>query len=369
MTMRRPLNRQGWVILALFAAPIAGLGVTARAHADQASATWTGDVEARGNAFYERSSRVMVPELSVTATAPNGLRVGAGYLIDVISSASIAQTGTEGDKVFTELRHGVDANVGGEIDLHQAQLDLTANGTYSTEDDYRSFNAGLESTLSLNERATKLRLFVTHVRDRITSNIDPDVDEALRGVTVGVGVEQLITSRLVLSVGYGIAYIEGFLANVYRRALVGPLPFPETHPGERLRHNATTTLTLFVPETDTAFHLSYRAYLDSWDIAALTPELAIYQHFGDDFLVRLRYRYYAQTPAYFFRRSYPVGWQGYVTNDPKMAALQTHTLGVSLELRMSVLDSAWLDFAIERYLSSSVYGNGVIATSGLRLGF
>ena len=364
------LNRpSAATILALSVAYAGLIGTPHGARGDEGSGTWTAELEARGNAFYERSSRVVVPQLGVVATSPSGLRLGASYLVDVISSASIAQGGTDQDKVFTELRHGVDAKLGGELELGKTQLELNGSGTYSTENDYRSFNAGIEALLSLHERTTKLRLSATHVRDTISSNLDPSFTGSLRGVTLGTGLEQIINPWLVLHVGYAFGYLEGFLANPYRRALVGPLPFPETHPHERLRHNATAALLFYVPSSDTAVHLMYRAYVDSWDIAALTPELRIYQHFGEHFLVRVHYRYYTQTRAFFFRRSYPQGWRGYVTNDPKMTALHTHTAGLSLELRLPFLERTWVDFAIERYVSTSVYGDGVLATTGLRMGF
>ena len=66
-----------------------------------------------------------------------------------------------------------------------------------------------------------------------------------------------------------------------------------------------------------------------------------------------------------------------MTGDPKMTEFHTHTLGVSLEYRLSwlggtVFDFArntWLDIAIDRYWSTTVFGDGVIATAGGRLEF
>src|SRR5262245_18136952 len=72
------------VALVLFAAP--------RVQADDATGTWTGSLEGRGNYYWERSTRVVVPAAKIKLAAPNGLRVGADYLVDVITSASIAQT-------------------------------------------------------------------------------------------------------------------------------------------------------------------------------------------------------------------------------------------------------------------------------------
>jgi hypothetical protein len=343
------------------------------ARADEASGTWTGVVEGRGNYYYERSTRVIVPAVKAKVTAPNGIRFGADYLVDVISSASIAQ-GVDEDEVYTELRHGVGAEVGKEIDFEGAQLDLDLHGTFSTEDDYKSFIYGLRAELALDDKNTKLRLSAARVQDEIRRNRDATFEEELNGLTLGAGIEQVLNPTMLISIGYQFGYLEGFLANAYR--MVPPL-FRETHPDERFRHTASARFAWLVPATDTAFHLIYSAYADNWDIAALNPELRIYQHFGENVIVRPRYRFYTQTKAWFQLPAYPTGWDGPVTGDPKMTQFHTHTLGVSLEYRLSwlggtVFDFArntWLDIAIDRYWSTNVFGNGVIATAGGRLEF
>src|SRR5688500_16897296 len=60
------------------------------ARADEASGTWTGEVELRGNYYWETSTRVVAPEARIRLESPVGVRVDAGYLLDAITSASIA---------------------------------------------------------------------------------------------------------------------------------------------------------------------------------------------------------------------------------------------------------------------------------------
>ena len=95
-----------------------GLGyLSTTAQADEVTGTWSASVEGRGNYYWETSTRVLVPAVQVRADSPGGLHLGAGYLVDVITSASIAQTGGGSDTEFTELRHGVNALVGQTFDL------------------------------------------------------------------------------------------------------------------------------------------------------------------------------------------------------------------------------------------------------------
>jgi hypothetical protein len=341
------------------------------ARADEASGTWTGAIEGRGNYYHERSTRVSLTTVDANLSAPNGFRFGADYLVDVITSASLAQ-GVEEGQVDTELRHGLGAEVGKGVDLGSAQLEIDLHGSYSTEDDYESFAYGLRGVLALNDKNTKVRLSSTRLQDEIRSKTDPTFEDELDGLTLGAGVEQVLGPSLVISVGYLFGYLDGCLSNPYR---IVPPVFPENHPDERVRHTASARLSWFVPSTDTAFHLLYSAYADSWDIAALNPELRIHQQLGEDVFVRPRYRFYTQTKAWFQMSEYPRRWDGPVTADPKTAAFQTHTLGASIDYRMSWLgggafaDHVWLDVSVDRYWSTSAYGNGVIASSGARMEF
>jgi hypothetical protein len=367
-----------------------------RVSADETTGTWTGSLEGRGNYYWERSTRVIVPNVKARLYSPNGWRIGAGYLVDAITSASIAQTGGSKDGLFTEYRHGINADVGKVFDLGSSELDVSINGTYSSEDDYKSLIYGLESSLTWNERNSKATVFLSRVQDRVLSNADPTFDEDMTGFATGIGFDQVINPVLVLSLKYQFADLNGFLGNPYRTVLVGPLPHPEMHPDDRLRHGVSARLEWHLPRTNTSFHFMYSAYADSWDIAAINPELRVYQQIGPDLLLRARYRFYAQTAAYFERKrcgeqlkessdtcknipagAYPAGYTGPVTNDPKMTAFVTHTFGLALDYRLSFLARTVFDFAkdatvdigLDRYVSTSAFGSGFIGTAGGRLLF
>jgi len=259
--------------------------------ADEASGTWTGTLEGRGNYYWERSTRVIVPEAEVNVQAPNGVRASVGYLVDAISSASIAQTGSDIDAVFTELRHGVHANVGKEFDLGNVQIDPSVHGTYSTENDYTSWIYGAGADFSFGQRTNKISLGVTLVNDTSQANNDATFEGKLNGVTTSLAYERVLTPTLVLTVGYQLGYLQGFLGNPYRRVLFAEgAPIREAPPGTRTRHNASAKLSWFIVPTHTAVQLLYRSYIDSWDIGAITPELRIFQEVGDDLIVRATLR-------------------------------------------------------------------------------
>jgi hypothetical protein len=351
--------------------------------ADEASGTWTGVLEARAvNYYYERSTRVIVPSMRVSVEAPNGIRAHVDYLVDVITSASIAQTGGGNDALFTELRHGIGVGAGKTFSLGDNELDLNLGGIYSTEDDYKSVLFNANGTFSWNARNSSLRLGVIRVDDAIRSNIDATFRGELNGTTFQLGFNQVLSPTLLLGVGYELVLLDGFLGNPYRKTqpLAGA-PRMEQPPDSRLRHNAEAQLSWFIPESETTLQLFARTYIDSWEIKALNPELRVYQQLNEAWLLRLRYRFYTQSKAEFAlargQTRYPVEYTGPTTSDPKLSAFDSHQVGARIELRLVALRDTILDFASNATLDisfdyqwcTSSFGNNVIATAGGRLPF
>ena len=77
-----------------------------RTGADAVTGTWTGAAQVRGNYYWDRSTRVLAPEIIAQLDAPQGTRMRVDYLIDSITSASIAAGALE-DTRFQEVRHDV----------------------------------------------------------------------------------------------------------------------------------------------------------------------------------------------------------------------------------------------------------------------
>ncbi|HKP58268.1 MAG TPA: DUF3570 domain-containing protein [Polyangiales bacterium] len=375
-----------------------GLCLPLTAAADEVSGTWTGDIELRGNYYLEKSTRVMMPAARVNVEAPNGFRARGGYVLDVISSASIAQTGGEKDGVHTELRHGIGQMlIGKKTDAGSSEVDLAVHATYSTEPDYKSWVYGIFGSVALFEKNTTLSLGLTRVDDTVLSSIDPNFEEGLHATTLGFGLSQLLSPVLKLDVNYQLSYMNGFLANPYRRALVGArprdgsdrlmggLPRPEKHPEDRWRNNVEGMLSWYIPASSTAIQLYVRGYVDDWGIKALTPEPRIYQALGNSFSLRVRYRFYTQTRADFApedgQTSYPVEflppYDGPLTSDPKMFAFHSHQVGLRLAYVFDFLDDTALSFmrafvmdvSLDRGWSTSSFGNYWVGTLGGRIPF
>ena len=105
--------------------------------------------------------------------------------------------------------------------------------------------------------------------------------------------------------------------------------------------------------------------------------LTIYQGLGRDWVVRLSYRLYAQTAAYFSRSIYPANYSGLSTGDPKLTEFSSHQLGIRLTFTLNGLSGTVLDFSsksmldvsFNRQWSTSTFGDNITGTLGGRVVF
>ena len=377
------------ISLALFASALA-VFAAALVQADGSSGTWTGNIDTRANYYWERSTRVVSPTVHMDLEAPNGLRLSGDYVLDMITSASVG-SGLVSDTRFTEKRNEGLLGVGYEWNLGGPRLLTMAHGRISHEPDYDSYSGGLRTQLSLNDRSTVFALDLNGMHD--------NVGRILRGATrvingrnlsnrgeigtlnsyfLTAGWTQILTPALYFEVGYDIGVLDGFQSNPYRMVTIGGVPMLEKHPNERTRHSLYGRLAYYFHPTRTAIHLLYRGYVDNWDIAAITPEIRLYQEITSLLTVRARYRYYAQSNAYFQKSATTYSSADpYFTADPKMTAFHSNLLGGEVLLKLDFLsdtalhfaDRALLDFSFDYIWNTNRYGNGVIAQMGLRIPF
>jgi hypothetical protein len=362
------------------------------AWADRASGTTTGLLELRGDYYWETSTRVLAPSVSLRLDLPNGLSLDAEYVLDSVTSASVA-AGALTDTGFTERRNDLGLGASYEFGVGDAQLLLSLHGTFSKEPDYRSRSGSLGAALSLNDRATVLRLNLGYLHDDVgqrfrtgtgarpdpTGGVAGRFSEKLEAFTLGAGWDQALTPTLTTTLSYDFGRVSGFLASPYRRLLLGDgTRRPENHPSLRLRHTLAGRLAWYVRPTHSAIHLLYRAYVDSWHVAAITPEVRLYQELGAHRTLRLRYRYYVQNRASFYKE--PDQYQlddVLISIDPKMSRFHSQLLGVKMMLDLEFLEHSFLrsfaaatvDMSFEYIWNTNRYGNGVIASVTMRVPF
>lgn len=360
------------------------------AAADPGTGDWGGRASVRGNYYWENSTRVVAPQVLLSLQTPVGTRIDASYLIDSVTSASQAQ-GVQADIAFTEIRHDASLGLAHEIDLGNSQLELSARSRYSIEPDYTSRGFGFGGLWSFNRRLSVLSLNGYFIRDDVGKVVRLPVASGdalfdsnrekigdLNALSLGLAWTQVLTPWMVATVGYDISNLDGYQANVHRTAPItdGP-PQPEEHPRHRAREAFYFQTSQHLGATRTTLRVGYRYYHDSWSIHAHNPEVRLYQELGDYMSVRLLYRYYWQSAAFFFNEDGYTTNSRYRTFDPKMESFRNHSYGFQTRLSMDFLSftafdfarSLELDFSFELVDSTARYGDGVLAQAGMNWPF
>ena len=271
-------------------------------------------------------------------------------------------------------------------------VDLFGGVRLSREPDYFSIAGLFQPTVWLADRATMFRCWISYRHDEIGQNFRGGSQqrpgneggtsaekfrETLDAISAVAGWEQALTRTLVFGVGYDFTYQQGFLANPYRSVLGGQRP--EEHPDQRFRHLLFSRLAWYIPRSRTSLQALYRSYVDNWKVTAINPEVRVYQEMSPFFQTRLRYRYYKQTAAYFYKAD-PNDYtfqDPYVTADPKLSAFRVHEAGIQFLVtggflegkRHRSLAGAQFDISFNYRWNTNAFGNQVVAQTGLRIPF
>jgi len=344
------------------------------------SATAENRLTISGDYYRERSTRVLAPQLHFTVDAPDErLVLGARYLLDTVSSASIA-TGTAdatgGDNVFTELRHEVTMTADSNVKGWQPG----AFFRYSTETDYISRSLGFGLGRDFLERTLNLRLTYTYNFDRVyrisgaagsrlpwcggyygrTCDAHPGGSNLLETHYVAASYTHVVHKTVLLLATFEYAHLAGPQDNPYRGMLI-PNAQVEVHPLERNRYAIWAGPRWNIPRLKMVVEPRYRFSIDDWGL--LTNMLDARAHFrvAPHARMRLRYRYYHQSKAGFFQDDFnyesfdadvqcePDAVAGCASADPKLDSFSSHTPGIQLTFELDGLAArhgwSWLEGA------------------------
>lgn len=314
----------------------------------------------RGNYWRDRNTRVLQPTIELNKQLPTGTRISAHYLLDAITSASVA-AGVLRDEPFTELRNEAGFGLGQWL----GPVLLSGSYSYSSESDYWAHTASLGLLVDLFQHNTQLSANVVYGNDRVALRMGPTLYNPVGGlqtVSAFATWTQALLPTLGLTAGYEVGIIgfgtaqNGWQANPYRTVNLGGAPARELVPYQRIRQAASTALywTLPLPirlMPYLAFRGAYRLYWDDWGLVSHTPELRLYVPIGP-VEWRITGRWYTQNHVTFWSDNgvtpfYPQGVQGlrcttclradsrrllWYTSDPKLGDMTSEFL----ELRLLV---------------------------------
>jgi len=341
----------------------------------------------RGNYYREASTRVLAPEVIITKDLPDErLTLGVGYLLDAVSSASIAAGAaavTGGDFVFTEIRHGTTATASSKLGNNY----LGAFFHYSTESDYRARMIGGSYAREILDRSGMISASYSASFDRvygIRANIRDLQDWTSTGDTNLLQVHYLNLgySHALHRTVLGGINLEGIVArgpqdNPYRKVLNG---LDESHPLRRLRFAPSLFVRWAIPKARLVIEPRYRYYADDWGIRAHAFDARVHVRATRNLLFRLRYRYYSQGAAYFFSADGNYAPEAVLRSaDPKVSEFHSHTPGAQIAVKLDplaerleglhFLRGAWVMATYNHIFQTNRFGNARLGSLSLTLPF
>lgn len=288
---------------------------------------------------------VISPRIQVDGQVAEQTRVGAAYMVDVWTSASI-DIRTAATPRVTEQRDELDLNIAqGLTDT----MTLDASYRYSTEVDYESHGGSLGLSVDLADNAATLAVTGRVFIDRVGRAGDPDFWRDASTVVGRVSLTQVIDPELFVQLIYEFTRQEGFLSSPYRLVRYaapsdleeGPLPSRcqsegegrcgnENNPDSRLRH-ALGVVARQALSDNLSVGANYRFYLDDWGILSNTASVDGALKIGEGWLVGLGYRFYQQSLADHYSPFYLAATPAlHVTSDKELSSFTSHRLDLSL---------------------------------------
>lgn len=290
--------------------------------------------EDRADALYHSYDgggvEVTGPSILVRKGDNKSFSVSANYYADSISSASIDVV-TQGSP-YSESRTQKSISA----DYMHADTTMSVGYTNSDESDYQADTTNFSITQSMFGDLTTVTLGYARGWDEISRNRDPSFET--RNVdrrNYQVGLSQILTKNLLMTLNYEAITDEGFLNNPYRsvRYLATPTTTgsqQEVYPRTRTSNAVAAHFRYYLPYR-AAVELGYRYYADDWDIEAHTAEVNYTHPLTEDWTVELDYRYYTQSDAEFYSDLFPrQDAQNFLARDKELSKFNDQSVGISL---------------------------------------
>jgi hypothetical protein len=351
-------------------------------------------VTVRGAYYREPSTRVIQPTVEVerdTELSPGvGLDVRAHYLVDAITSASLA-AGTAVDSIFTETRNEVGFGVRGRY----GRSDVSLSYKYSAESDYWSHGVFLAAGTRFWGDTGRLTVSGGAAFDEMSRRgrtpecaTPPDTSCPLNTYYYGLGYTQILSPVALAQASLEGAYLNGFQGNLYRSV---PNFGYERLPDTRVRTAAAVRLAYYIPSLAVSLRLHYRYYVDfgpgvpfdgdPWHVQSHMLEGRVYVPATRTLDVRLTFRQYFQSNANVWcdLTANPLCYDAsalFYTTDPKLSRVNTSYPEVQLVWRAEALAPVpvlgWVSgghFAISygRYIQNTSYDFAHVLQMGYTL--
>jgi uncharacterized protein DUF3570 len=311
--------------------------------------------EDEADAMYHRYEgggiTVQGPSVLIRKKIGDNFSVSYNYYVDVISSASIDVLLSASPYKETRTQHSA------SVEYQHGKTTYSAGYIHSREPDYIADTSIFSLSQDMFGDLTTVTLSYSRGWDRVYRDIkladgaivnDPAFAQRLDHRSYGVGLTQVVTRNLILSLNYQALTDQGYLANPYRKVLYldptqgkGYGLEDQVYPGTHTSNAASADLKYYLPYR-AALDGFYRYYTDTWGIAAHTVQLGYTQPWKH-WIFDGRLRYYKQNAANFYGDLFPRrDAQNFMARDRELAAFSSYTVGVGASYEFQIPRAPWI---------------------------
>jgi hypothetical protein len=293
---------------------------------------------------------VQGPSVLIRKKIGDNFSASYNYYVDLITSASIDVLLTASPYKETRTQQSV------SLDYQHGKTTYSTAYIHSREPDYIADTSVFSLSQDMFGDLTTVTLSYSRGWDRVYRDIkvdgsivnDPTFAQRVDHRSYGVGLTQVLTRNLLLSLNYQTLTDQGYLQNPYRDAVYltpgvgkGWATEPQVYPGTHTSNAASAELKYYLPYR-AALGGSYRYYTDTWGIVAHTAQLAYTQPWRS-WIFDGTFRYYKQNAADFYNDLFArADAQNFMARDRELAAFSSYTVGVGASYEFQVPRAPWI---------------------------
>lgn len=283
------------------------------------------------------------PSLLVRKKFADQYSVSANYYVDMVSSASIDVVSTASP--YKEQRDQASL----ALDVLNGKTQYSVGVAGSEENDYSASTASFDVSQDLFSDLTTVSFGFSRGWDEVRKRGDRDFEEPVDRRSYRLGVTQVVTPSLMMSLAYETITDEGYLNNPYRsvRYLDPDSPAgyayqPEVYPRTRTSNAASLGARYFLPFR-AAVHGEYRWFTDTWGIDANTLRLGYTHPLGARWVLEGGLRWYDQSAADFYADLFPrEDAQNFLARDKELSTFTSLMLSVGATYELPAFGAGFL---------------------------
>ncbi|MDM3872177.1 DUF3570 domain-containing protein [Porticoccus sp. W117] len=275
------------------------------------------------------------PSVLVRKKFADKISVRGNYYTDFVSSASIdvIATASAYEEERTEFSGGIDY-------LHN-KTTMSLNVTSSSENDYDAQTVGFSISQDFFGDLTTLALGYSVGSDTVRRRDDDVFEEEVDRQQFSITLTQIITPKLVASLGVESIVDEGFLNNPYRQYRFldatetrGFSYALEQYPGTR-NSDAVALRGLYYLPWHASVKGEYRRFADSWGIEADSVEFGYTHPWKHGLTFEAKLRHYKQDQADFYSDLFAFqGSQNFLARDKELSTFTSNTIGIGVSYEL-----------------------------------